>query len=136
MREYGILKQEPGVNVTDDLRRVRQLRLQQSQLRLRIRGGGNGGSADQNLIEGGRRFGNRHGVILHHGGMREHLLVVERMTKLVRQRYHIREGAGEICQHAALPDGGNAAVKGTSDLPGTREEINPCLVEGALHHVM
>ena len=68
--------------------------------------------------------------------MREHLLVVERMTKLVRQRYHIREGAGEIGQHAALPDGGNAAVKGTSDLPGTREEINPCLVEGALHHVM
>ena len=134
VREDLRFKQIAAVNIADDLAGVHELRLQNRQaLAVRLRGG-IGRVVDDVFIEGGGRLRHGHGIFLVQWAVVIEIHIVEGVAQLVRQRDDVGIGSVKIRQDTALANGLDALTEGAADLPLAREEINPVVVKGLLHH--
>ena len=100
--KYRALKEITRININYNLSSVKELTLNKRKLLIRITALADGGADDKNLVKGRCSLCNRHRVLAIERRVCIHLTVVEGVTKLVCERYHVGEGAVKVGKHSAL----------------------------------
>ena len=127
----GGFKAVPGINVTNDLGRVRQLAFYEGKLLFLVRSSGNGGIHDHTLIEGGGCLRHRHGVVPVQNSLVAQDVVVEGMAQLMSQGDDVAEGAVKIGENTALIQFFNAGAEGAAGFAGTGKKSIQALAKAS-----
>ena len=135
-RKYTCLKEITGVDVHDDLGSIHKLTLDKSDLGFLILTFSNSGVHNKNLVEGRCSFCYGHRIVAVEGRILINLPIVEGMTKLVSQGNYIRERAVKVSKNSTLSCRVNGTVERAANLALARIEVDPCIVEGFLHHIV